>query len=161
MLDNKGNMYVEEDDIIELMLQNRQARILPRDTGTFKVFESTCKTFGIKNPFSLANPMTSDLDWELPEPWCNLSIEEHLRTKVPVSDTVRWQRIRMELDEFEQRDLMDLLRFLVYFVHKLRTNNIIYGVGRGSSVASYVLFLIGVHRIDSFKYNMDIKEFLK
>lgn len=161
MLDNKGNMYVEEDDIIELMLQNRQAKILPRNTDTFKVFDSTCKTFGIKNPFGLASPMTSDLDWQLPEPWSTLDIEEHLRKKVPVSDTARWERIRMELDEFEQRDLMDLLRFLVYFVHELRSNNIIYGVGRGSSVASYVLFLIGIHRIDSFKYNMDIKEFLK
>jgi DNA polymerase III alpha subunit len=37
----------------------------------------------------------------------------------------------------------------------------VWGVGRGSSVASYVLFLIGVHRIDSMKYNLDYKEFLR
>jgi DNA polymerase III alpha subunit len=67
----------------------------------------------------------------------------------------------MELSEFEQRDLLDLLKFLMYLVQTMRTNNIVYGVGRGSSVASYVLYLIGIHRIDSFKYNMDIKEFLK
>ena len=35
------------------------------------------------------------------------------------------------------------------------------GVGRGSSVASYILYLIGVHRIDSIKYNLDWKEFLR
>ena len=31
----------------------------------------------------------------------------------------------------------------------MRENNIVWGVGRGSPVASYVLFLIGVHRINS------------
>ena len=70
-------------------------------------------------------------------------------------------RVDLELDEFEQRNLSDLLRFLVYFVDTVRTNNIVYGVGRGSSIASYVLYLLKVHRIDSFKYNLDIKEFLK
>jgi DNA polymerase III alpha subunit len=70
-------------------------------------------------------------------------------------------RVDLELDEFKQRNLTDLLRFLVYFVDTVRTNNIVYGVGRGSSIASYVLYLLKVHRIDSFKYNLDIKEFLK
>ena len=161
MLDSKGNMYIEEDDIIELMLQNRQAKILPRDTETFRLFDSTCKTYGIKNPFVQVKPLEDTLDWCLPEPWANINIAEHLQTLVPITDTARWNRINMELSEFEQRDLLDLLRFLMYLVHTMRTNNIVYGVGRGSSVASYVLYLIGIHRIDSFKYNMDIKEFLK
>jgi DNA polymerase III alpha subunit len=42
-----------------------------------------------------------------------------------------------------------------------KENNIVLGVGRGSSVASYVLYLLGVHRVDSLKYDLDIKEFLK
>lgn len=161
MLDSKGNMYIEEDDIIELMLQNRQAKILPRDVETFKLFDSTCKTYGIKNPFVQVKPLEDALDWCLPEPWATIDIAEHLQSLVPINDTARWHRINMELAEFEQRDLLDLLRFLMYLVHTMRANNIVYGVGRGSSVASYVLYLIGIHRIDSFKYNMDIKEFLK
>jgi DNA polymerase III alpha subunit len=43
----------------------------------------------------------------------------------------------------------------------MRKNKIVWGVGRGSSVASYVLFLIGIHKVNSLKYNLDIKEFLK
>jgi hypothetical protein len=70
-------------------------------------------------------------------------------------------RVDLELNEFNQRNLIDLLRFLVYFIDTVRTNNIVYGVGRGSSIASYVLYLLKIHRIDSFKYNLDIKEFLK
>jgi DNA polymerase III alpha subunit len=40
-------------------------------------------------------------------------------------------------------------------------NNIVHGVGRGSSTSSYVLYLLGVHFIDSIKYDLDINEFLK
>jgi DNA polymerase III alpha subunit len=53
------------------------------------------------------------------------------------------------------------LFYLKYLVDTLRENKILWGVGRGSSVASYVLYLIGVHKIDSLKYNLDIAEFLK
>jgi DNA polymerase III alpha subunit len=160
MLDNKGNMFVEEDDIIELMLQNRQAKILPRDVGSFKLFDSTCKTYGIENPFILGEPVGDQLEWTIPEPWSSMDVYQFLLDKVG-DDKTKLARIELELVEFAKRDLVDLLRFLIYFAHMLRQNNIIYGVGRGSSVASYVLFLIGIHRIDSLKYNMDIKEFLK
>jgi len=160
MLDNKGNMYVEEDDIVELMLQNRQAKILPRDIKTFNLFDTTCKTYGINNPFQAVEPMTDSLKWQIPEPWASLDIEKYVKDKV-AGDSTKLARVAMEFKEFAQRDLIDLLRFLAYFVDVLKTNNIIYGVGRGSSVASYVLYLIGIHRIDSLKYNMDIKEFLK
>jgi len=161
MVYNKANMYVEEEDIIELMLQNRQVKILPRNTESFQKFNDTCKNFGIHNPFELSTPMTDQLDWNLPEEYKSLDIKEYIKTKLPQTESKKWSRVNLELAEFEQRNLTDLLKFLVYFVDALRKNNIIYGVGRGSSVASYVLYLLGVHRVDSFKYNLDIKEFLK
>ena len=57
--------------------------------------------------------------------------------------------------------MLDVLKSMKYIVDTLRENGIIWGVGRGSSVASYVLFLIGVHKIDSVKYNIPIEEFFK
>jgi DNA polymerase III alpha subunit len=57
--------------------------------------------------------------------------------------------------------MFDLLFYLKYLVDTMRENKIVWGVGRGSSVASYVLYLIGVHKIDSIKYELDINEFLK
>jgi DNA polymerase III alpha subunit len=48
-----------------------------------------------------------------------------------------------------------------YVVDTLRNNQVVWGVGRGSSVASYVLFIIGVHKIDSVKYKLPINEFFK
>jgi DNA polymerase III alpha subunit len=159
MLDNKGNMYVEEDDIIELMLLNRQAKILPRNVQSFKIFESTCKSYGISNPFKL-DLSTDNVTWNIPEEYRNLNIKTFIADNHSLN-AEQWTRVQLELNEFEQRNLTDLLRFLVYFIDTVRTNNVVYGVGRGSSIASYVLYLLKVHRIDSFKYNLDIKEFLK
>lgn len=70
-------------------------------------------------------------------------------------------RVRDEFSEFEQRKLGTLLKWLKYFVDTCLENNIVWGVGRGSSVASFVLYLIGVHRIDSIKYSLDWREFLR
>jgi DNA polymerase III alpha subunit len=62
---------------------------------------------------------------------------------------------------FQQRNLFNLLKYLKYLVDTMKENNIIWGVGRGSSVASYVLYLLGVHRVDSMYYDLDPKEFLR
>ena len=71
------------------------------------------------------------------------------------------QRVGQELILYQERDLFNLLRFMKYLVDTLRQNKLVWGVGRGSSTASYVLYLIGVHRIDSLFYDLDIAEFLK
>jgi DNA polymerase III alpha subunit len=71
------------------------------------------------------------------------------------------QRVDQELELFIKNGMYDLLHVMKYVVDTLRENNIVWGVGRGSSVASYVLHLIGVHKIDSIKYNIPIEEFFK
>jgi DNA polymerase III alpha subunit len=71
------------------------------------------------------------------------------------------QRAGEELLLFQDRDMFILIKYLKYLVDTMRDNNIVWGVGRGSSVASFVLFLIGVHRINSLYYDLSIDEFLK
>ncbi len=70
-------------------------------------------------------------------------------------------RVNQELELFIKHGIYDVLHVMKYIVDTLRSNKIVWGVGRGSSVASYVLFLIGVHKIDSVKYNLPIEEFFK
>ena len=65
------------------------------------------------------------------------------------------------MEEYGKRDMHNLLRYMIYLVDFMRENNIVWGVGRGSSVASYVLYLIGVHKIDSIQYDLDWTEFLR
>jgi len=72
-----------------------------------------------------------------------------------------YQRLIEELQEYRERNMLELLLWLKYFVDTCEKNNILWGVGRGSSVASYVLYLLKVHRIDSLKYNLDYQDFLR
>jgi DNA polymerase III alpha subunit len=71
------------------------------------------------------------------------------------------QRVELELELYIKHGMIELLHFMKYLVDTLRKNNVVWGVGRGSSLASYILYLIGVHKVDSIKYNLDINEFLK
>ena len=67
----------------------------------------------------------------------------------------------MEIIEYEARGMLDLLCYMVYLVDFMRENKIVWGVGRGSSVSSYILYLIGVHKVDSIQYGLDFNEFMR
>ena len=103
---------------------------------------------------------TLQTDWFMPDEYKALDIEAWIWEQTPPWDP-QHTRVTEELTAFKERNMLDLLRWLKYFVDTMRKNNVIWGVGRGSSVASYVLFLIGVHKIDSIKYNLDWQEFLR
>lgn len=70
-------------------------------------------------------------------------------------------RVEEEMALYEDRDLLPLLQLMLYLVDHFRNNNIVWGVGRGSSVASFVLYLIGVHKINPMLYGLEITDFLK
>ena len=99
-------------------------------------------------------------NWFMPDEYKTLDIEAWIWEQTPPWDP-QHTRVTEELAAFKERNMIDLLRWLKFFVDTMRTNNVTWGVGRGSSVASYVLFLIGVHKIDSIKYNLDWQEFLR
>ena len=98
-------------------------------------------------------------DWFMPKDSINETLVEYLYNCCTTEQ--QKQRVDEELKLFIQHGMFDLLFYLKYLVDTMRQNNILWGVGRGSSVASYVLYLIGIHKIDSIKYNLDIREFLK
>ena len=98
-------------------------------------------------------------NWFMPDEYKNLDIAEWVLSKCETD--VERQRVGQELLLYLERDLFPLLQYLKYLVDTMRTNNIVWGVGRGSSVSSYVLYLIGVHKIDSIFYDLDINEFLR
>ena len=98
-------------------------------------------------------------NWHMPEEYKQLDIASYVLGLC--KEDYELQRVGQELLLYQERNLFDLLRYLKYLVDTLRKNNVVWGVGRGSSVASYVLFLLGVHKIDSLYYNLDIDEFLK
>lgn len=97
-------------------------------------------------------------DWFMPDAYKQLDIEGFL---VSICPKENYQRLIDELQEYRARNMLDLLRWLKYFVDTCEKEGVVWGIGRGSSVASYVLYLIGVHSVDSIKYNLDWQEFLR
>lgn len=97
--------------------------------------------------------------WYMPTEYQNLDIAEWVLSQC--QDQEQLQRAGKELLMFQERNLVDLLKFLKYFVDTMRTNGVVWGLGRGSSVSSFVLYLIGVHKINSLYYDLDVEEFLR
>lgn len=97
--------------------------------------------------------------WYMPEEYLNMDIAKWVLDQC--SNESELQRAGEELLLFQDRGMFTLLKYLKYLVDTMRANNIVWGVGRGSSVASFILFLIGIHRINSLYYDLSIDEFLK
>jgi len=97
--------------------------------------------------------------WFIPDQYKNFEIVGFLLDQT--TNETEYQRVVEELELFYQHNMVDLLIYLKYLVDTMKENNIIWGVGRGSSVASYCLYLLKVHRINSIKYDLDIREFFK
>jgi DNA polymerase III alpha subunit len=112
-----------------------------------------------------------DTNWNIPEQYLSLDIEQYIKNallNIGVEDAlsdncflIRHKRVNDELSIYKQLNLYDLLRTLVYIIDKFRENNVVWGVGRGSSVSSYILYILGVHDIDSVMYELDFNEFLR
>ena len=98
-------------------------------------------------------------NWLMPDEYKQLDIAKFVLDLCETDE--QRQRVGEELLMYLERDLFPLLQYLKYLVDTMRKHNIIWGVGRGSSTSSYVLFLLGVHKIDSMYYDLDIKEFLR
>ena len=100
-------------------------------------------------------------DFNIPQHYKDLDVEKFVYDKLEQGDPDQIGRVEMELELYKARNLYPMLQLVIYIVDTLRKHNLVWGVGRGSSVASYVLFLLGVHKVNSHKYNLNIREFLK
>lgn len=97
--------------------------------------------------------------WMTPDPWSSADVAEICLSRcVNAEETAR---VNEELTLFKQRNMMPVLRHLLYLVDHWRQRGILWGVGRGSSVGSLVLFLIGINRINPLEFDLGIDEFLK
>ena len=120
-------------------------------------FNSECQNLDLD---SIASDLEYSQDFLIPDSYRNLDVLEYIAALVP-NEPGRQQRVAQELELYQSRNLFPVLRMLIYIVDTMRAHDIVWGVGRGSSVASYCLYLIGVHKIDSYRHELSIKEFLK
>jgi DNA polymerase III alpha subunit len=98
-------------------------------------------------------------NWFMPNEYLEFDVAKYVLDQCTTDEEL--QRVGKELLLYQERDMFVLLQYLKYLVDTMRTNNIVWGVGRGSCVSSFVLFLLGVHKINSLYYDLPIEEFLK
>ena len=167
---NYGQAYTTQDELCELLYKNPKL-----DLSRFHVDDPRSYNQAVRELYAEL-PVLTQFDhiqtltveefdqrqqnnWHMPEQYKQLDIAKWVLDQC--STDAELQRCGHELLLFQARNLLTLLQYLKYLVDTLRTNKIIWGVGRGSSVSSYVLYKIGVHKIDSLYYDLDPAEFLK
>jgi len=168
--DSLGLPIFDHQDAVDLIYQNRLAVLQDLQFEPHKeieIYNQSVKLTGVGETLHTYQPMLVDVkefdqllqsEWFMPNDAKNFDIESHIISITPVGCE---QRVQEELAAFKQHGYLNLLKFLHYLVQNMRSSNMLWGVGRGSSVASYVLYLLGVHRIDSIQYGLDWREFLR
>ena len=169
--DKFGRAYVESNELADLLYQdpdlnlNRFFVVDPDQYNNsvlrmYLDFEQL-QQFEALDPNLTVEQFDQEMQeqWKMPKEYLEIDIAQWLLDQCKTDSEL--QRVGEELLLYHERDLFNLLRYLKYMVDTFRKHNIVWGLGRGSSVASYVLFLIGVHKINSMYYDLDIGEFLR
>lgn len=167
-----GEQIYSEDDLVDLAMQGRdlaefQGMLIDSklDLETAALILERVPQFIHYDEQARTNLTQEQWDhrcqshWYMPQEYRDLDIAAHVIGLC--QSEAELQRVGQELLLYQERDLFDLLRYLKYLVDVMRDNHLIWGVGRGSSVASHVLYLLGVHRINSLYYDLDPQEFLR
>jgi DNA polymerase III alpha subunit len=167
-----GQAYTTENELCDLLYQNPDLVLSRFQVEDCSKFNTACartySEFEKLKPYIPIDDKEIPLElfdqeqqqnWYMSKEYLDMDIAQWLMDQCKTDAEL--QRVGKELLLYQERDLFNLLRYLKYFVDKMRSNKVLWGLGRGSSVASYVLYLIGVHKIDSMYYDLDITEFLK
>jgi DNA polymerase III alpha subunit len=156
---------ISTNDALLIMLRGQPLSGTIVDDEEYELYEG-CKDSILKTPYHLYISEDEAFDhsrliheWYMPESYKNINVVEFIINKCSTQKEL--DRVAQEMVLYEERGLYPLLRLLIFLVDHMRDNGVLWGVGRGSSVSSYVLYLIGVHRVDAIKYDLDIKEFLR
>tara|TARA_B100000424_G_scaffold177883_1_gene137491 strand:+ start:182 stop:703 length:522 start_codon:yes stop_codon:yes gene_type:complete len=167
-INDYGDCVYSEDAVIELIYQNPKLDISKIFTEVDQ-YNSALEELDIDLPkLPALETKTEDLQlfdknnyeqWYMPKKYENINVLQWLLDKCQTD--AEKLRVQEEYSRYQEKNFIKVLQFLIYFVDTLRANNIVWGVGRGSSVASFCLFLIGVHKINPMLYNLDYTEFLR
>jgi DNA polymerase III alpha subunit len=166
--DNYGQLILTEDDLCDLYMRDPTRTIntclVDDKIKLDNIFLSTenlpTLVEYVESKLSLEEfDNNNQLQWQMPAEYYEIDIAKWVLDQCKTEEEL--QRAGDELIKFHDRNMFPLLKYLKYLVDTMRRNNIVWGVGRGSSVASYVLYLIGIHRINSLFYELSVDEFLK
>lgn len=174
VLDNRilfydGDSIAKNDAIVEMMLSG----IDVNDAGIYfaennqdntKFIKKFPKVMGYKNELK-----PYDTSWNLPAKYESMDVYKYIISLLvketkgmsAIDKKARENRTIEELSLWEDNDMFPLLKCLIHVIDEFRENEIVWGTGRGSSCCCYILYLIGVHDVDSILYDLDLSEFFR
>jgi len=152
------NNLMTENDAVELLYRGKGLQNIAFVDEVVQQFNSHAVELGLDE---IVSSIQHSKEFNIPQHYKDIDVEEHIRKLVEQGDPDQIGRVEMELAEFKARNLFPIIQLLIYIIDTMRKNNLVWGIGRGSAVSSYLLYLLGVHKVDSVKYKLDIKEFLK
>lgn len=167
-IDSVGQIVLEETDLIDMIMSGRDLESISNalvdgtvdlEAAAYWLEHVPRFTYWTEPLDQEAFDQVQQQNWHMPDRYKQLDIAEYVLNLCATDAEL--QRCGHELMLYQERGLFDLLRFLTYLVDVMRENRVIWGVGRGSSVSSYVLYKLGIHRIDSMFYDLEVEEFLR
>lgn len=168
-----GDRLLWVDGTISVTPENLRSALLKVPLSKLNVTEVTpeISTFNriAEHPLKVKTQIDFDKfppKWTLPEYYANLDLDEYLlklADRIEQDDLYekRLERLAHEIALYKRLKLDDILKALIYVVETLQAKNAVWGVGRGSSCSSYLLYLMGLHEVDAVLYEIDVEDFLK
>ena len=164
--DNLGRAILEDQEVRECLYNgkdiselNIEKTLLDQYNKTVSQLKTGKTLKGLEDLDVQSFDAQNQKDWYMPDKFKSIDIESYVLGLAKTSEEI--DRVKEELELYKKFGLYPVLKFLIYLIDLMRTNNIVWGVGRGSSVSSYILYLIGVHKVNSILYKLDINDFLR
>lgn len=168
----QGNRYINQDGDVHCNLNAvvyamncgadlQYLKLMEMDEFERDKFNDNCKKFGLEYrmlDYQVEHDKNHEI-WKYDPAYDKINLEEYFLSLCTTD--IQRERVLMELSLYENYNMTKLLRCMIWLVDYFEEHNIFWGVGRGSSVSSYCLFLLGLHLVDSIKYDLDVNEFLK
>jgi DNA polymerase III alpha subunit len=158
---NMSTFLADEQTGIELLYRQKPIHDVPFVDSIVDQFNQHAVDLELE-PISSTQIISKEFN--IPQHYKDIDIEDYIKRLIPQggdSDLSVKARVEEELALYKARNLYPILQLMIYIIDTMRKNDLVWGIGRGSCVSSYLLYLIGVHKVDSVKYSLNIQEFLK
>lgn len=158
-----GSMTVDPSTVLDFMRPNAKLHVteVTQDVAAFNMLADEPITVKTKLDVSGICPE----QWVIPAHYLEIDLDCYFELRLQEwsgeERRIRQERVNRELAAFKVAEKEIVLRLMIYIIDTLIEQNRVWGIGRGSSVSCFLLYLIGVHDIDSVEFKLDFTDFMK
>ena len=163
-----GVAIVDPSIVVDALLRGvhpSKLRVTQHTPDTLLFNDNADAVLAVKAP----EPVALDFSWQLPEPYLSMDLRSTIVDRAvvrllelnypPDVNERATHRIMEEYEEIERRGMVEFFRTIIYIIDTFKKEGVVWGVGRGSSCASYILFILGLHSVDAVVYDVPLEEF--